>query len=103
MSASPYSPCRRNACANMVETAIGKKYCSDKCRRSAASNRRKNRRDIPVPEAIADSANYSMGKLKRSAIYLAESYKLDRVEVLEMLVNEMEELFDDFWDKEDAA
>ena len=101
MSATPpLRQCARNLCANMVQTANGKKYCSAKCGRAAAANRRHARRDVPLEKAVADSTRYTLKKLMQSAAYLSQTYNFDREEVKEMLVQDMERRLDEFWDAE---
>ena len=100
MSATPpITQCRRNECANMVVTAGGKKYCSDKCGRSAALNRRRARADTPLEDAIEASTRFTMKKLKVSAKYLADCYNIDVEEAHEMLIEDMERRFTKFWDE----
>ena len=101
MSATPpTTQCRRNECANMIVTVGGKKYCSDKCGRNAAANRRRARADTPLDAAVKASTDFTMKKLKLSAKYLAGVYKIDVDEAHEMLIEDMERRFLSFWDEE---
>lgn len=91
--------CARKSCEETF-TAGDKKYCSSRCARNAATSRRQARRDIPLEKAVASSTQYTFKKLMQSAAYLSQTYKYDREELKEMLVEDMERRFEEFWDAE---
>ena len=100
MSATPtLSQCRRNNCANMVITSGGKKYCSDRCGRAAALNRRRARAETTLEDAVKGSGSYTMKKLMQSARYLADCYNVDPEYVKDLLIEDMERRFTNFWDE----